>query len=157
MCIRDRYWSTTDETAASYDYFALQIINPVNGSHYVDAVDIDAVPPTNGWQHASYTLTPSQVAAVRGNTVRVRFRVITDSNTLSSFFIDDVSFDVASGPPTATPTPTATPVGGSGPLRITLAWMDYPANPSTTHALVNDLDLEVTLSLIHISEPTRPY
>ncbi|MFZ1552071.1 MAG: hypothetical protein WAV53_11815, partial [Anaerolineae bacterium] len=68
-------------------------------------------------------------------------------SVLSSFFIDDVSFDVQSGPPataTVTPTPTATPISGGGPLRITLAWLDYPANPGTTHALVNDLDLEVT-------------
>ena len=141
------YWSTTDESGAGFDYFALQIIDPVNGSHYVDAVDIDAVPPTDAWQYASYTLTPSQVTAIRGQTVRVRFRVVTDDSVLSSFFIDDVSFDVQSGPPataTVTPTPTATPISGGGPLRITLAWLDYPANPGTAHALVNDLDLEVT-------------
>lgn len=141
------YWSTTDESSAGFDYFALQIIDPVNGSHYVDAVEIDAVPPTDDWQFATYTLTPSQVTAIRGKTVRVRFRVVTDDSVLSSFFIDDVSFDVQSGPPatvTSTPTPTATPIGGGGPLRITLAWLDYPANPGAAHTLVNDLDLEVT-------------
>ncbi|MFZ1474593.1 MAG: hypothetical protein WAV79_16855, partial [Anaerolineae bacterium] len=97
------YWSTTSETGPGFDYFALQIINPDNGSHYVDAIEIDAVPPTNDWRFASYMLTPSQVAAIRGNTVRVRFRVITDGSLYSSFFIDDVSFDAQSG---ATSTPT---------------------------------------------------
>ena len=138
------YWSITEESSPGYDYFALQIMDPNTGSHYVDVPDIDAVPPSNGWQYATYTLSPSQVAAIRGKTVRVRFRVITDGSLLSSFIIDDVSFDVASGPPTPTPTPTPTPVGGSGPLRITLAWLDYPGNPGTARALVNDLDLEVT-------------
>ncbi len=138
------YWSETDEVDAGYDYFSLQIIDPVNGSHYVDAVDIDAVPPTGGWQSASYTLTAGEIAAIKGKSVRVRFRVVTDWNTLSSFFIDDVSFDVSSGPPTNTPTPTATPIGGGGPLRITLAWSDYPGTVGAARALVNDLDLEVT-------------
>ena len=138
------YWSTTSESSAGFDYFALQIMDPTNGSHLVDVPDIDAVPPTNGWQYASYTLSASEVAAIRGRSVRVRFRVITDGSLISSFFIDDVSFDVASGPPTATPTPTATPIGGSGPLRVTLAWLDYPGNPGAARTLVNDLDLEVT-------------
>ncbi len=45
--------------------------------------------------------------------------------------------------PTGTPpTPTPTPVTG-GPLRITLAWTDYPGSPAAGKALVNDLDLEV--------------
>jgi hypothetical protein len=32
---------------------------------------------------------------------------------------------------------------GSGPLKIVLAWTDYPGNPAAAVALVNDLDLAV--------------
>ena len=35
-------------------------------------------------------------------------------------------------------------VSGGTPLKITLAWSDYPGNPSATKMLVNNLDLEVT-------------
>jgi hypothetical protein len=34
-------------------------------------------------------------------------------------------------------------VGAGQPLRLTLAWTDYPGNPQSSKALVNDLDLEV--------------
>jgi hypothetical protein len=34
-------------------------------------------------------------------------------------------------------------VGAGEPLRVTLAWTDYPAVPMTLKALVNDLDLQV--------------
>lgn len=33
--------------------------------------------------------------------------------------------------------------GAGQPLRVTLAWSDYPANPGAARTLVNDLDLEV--------------
>ena len=46
-----------------------------------------------------------------------------------------------SGP---TPAPTATPPPSTGgPLRLTLAWTDYPGSSAAAKALVNDLDLEV--------------
>jgi hypothetical protein len=35
-------------------------------------------------------------------------------------------------------------IAGGTPFKVTLAWSDYPGNPSTTTMLVNDLDLEVT-------------
>ena len=34
-------------------------------------------------------------------------------------------------------------VAGGTPFKVTLAWSDYPGNPSATKMLVNDLDLEV--------------
>jgi hypothetical protein len=44
----------------------------------------------------------------------------------------------------SSPTPSATPPPTTGgPLRITLAWTDYPGNTAAARALVNDLDLEV--------------
>jgi subtilisin family serine protease len=46
--------------------------------------------------------------------------------------------------PSPTPTATATPPPTyGGPLRLTLAWTDYPASLSASKTLVNDLDLEV--------------
>ncbi len=103
-------YSATQELGAGYDYFTLQIIDPATGSHYVDAFAIDAYPATYSWQYKTYTLTSSQLNAIKGKTVRVRFRVVTDFSQLSNFFIDDTSFDVTSGTvPTSTPTSTFTP------------------------------------------------
>ena len=96
MCIRD-------------SYFTLQLLDPNTGHHYVEAFLIEAVPPTNGWRFASYALTGEQISAIRGRTVRVRFRVVTNATILTSFFIDDVSFQV-DGSVTPTNTPTSTPV-----------------------------------------------
>ncbi len=143
-------YSQTDEQSTGYDYFTLQIIDPGNGSHYVDAFMIDAYPASNAWQYKTYTLTGSQVNAIKGKTVRVRFRTTTDFSLISNFFIDDVSFDVSSGPvaqrrgfvPLASKAFGSTG-GGSGPLRVTLVWTDYPGNPGASRTLVNDLDLEV--------------
>jgi hypothetical protein len=143
-------YSVTAEQGVGYDYFTLQIIDPVNGSHYVDAFSIDAFPATNAWQYKTYTLSSSQVNAIKGKTVRVRFRTVTDFSLLSSFYIDDVSFDVGGGPvaqrrgfmPMAAHNFGSTG-GGTGPLRVSLVWTDYPGNPGAARTLVNDLDLEV--------------
>lgn len=143
-------YSITQETGSGYDSFTLQIIDPVTGSHYVDAFMIDAYPATNSWQYKTYTLTSSQLNAIKGKTVRVRFRVVTDFSQLSSFYIDDVSFDVGGGPVAQRRgfMPLAgrdfgRPTGGTGPLSVTLVWTDYPGNPGASRTLVNDLDLEV--------------
>lgn len=144
------FYSVTQEQSTGYDYFTLQIIDPVNGSHYVDAFSIDAFPATNAWQFRTVNLTSGQVNAIKGKTVRVRFRTVTDFSLLSSFYIDDVSFDVSSGPvaqrrgfmPMAAHNFGSTG-GGTGPLRVSLVWTDYPGNPSAARTLVNDLDLEV--------------
>ena len=88
------YWSSSSETGAGRDYFTLQLLDPNTGDHYVDAFYIESLPPTNGWRFATYTLTSDQINAIRGQTVRVRFRVTTNSSLLSSFFIDDVSFQI---------------------------------------------------------------
>jgi hypothetical protein len=44
---------------------------------------------------------------------------------------------------TPTKTPTGPPPVNAGPLRIILAWTDYPGSLSAAKALVNNLDLEV--------------
>src|SRR6185369_6590024 len=70
--------------------------------------------------------------------------VVTDSSLPSEAWVDDAALNVTT-PGGITPSPTATtPPSPSGdPLRITLAWTDYPGEPSAAKALVNDLDLEV--------------
>ena len=90
------YWSFTPETTYAVDYFTLQLVNPVNGSHYVDAITLDAVPPTNQYQPHTYILNSADLDAIRGKTVRVLFRVYTDARLTSSFVVDDVSFDFGS-------------------------------------------------------------
>ena len=119
------YWSQSSETATGRDYFTLQLLNPATGHHDVDAFLIDGAPPTNGWRFASYTLTSDQVNAIRGQTVRVRFRVVTNGTLLSSFFVDDVSFQINGS---VTPTPTWTPTT-SGP---TPTWTPTTSGPTPT-------------------------
>lgn len=91
------YWSFTPETAYNVDYFTLQLVDPVSGSHYVDAILIDAVPPTDQYQQHTYIFTAADLDAIRGKTVRVLFRVYTDARLTSSFVVDDVSFDIGVG------------------------------------------------------------
>jgi hypothetical protein len=66
---------------------------------------------------------------------------LTDTIGLAS---QDIWFadDKAGLLPSAAATYTIT-VGAGEPLRISLAWTDYPASPIAGRALVNDLDLEV--------------
>jgi hypothetical protein len=80
--------------------------------------------------------------------VRLIAYVVTDSTDPSAAWVDDATLTVTTtgggGTPTATATATATTTpGGGGPLRVTLAWTDYPGQPAAAKALVNDLDLEV--------------
>lgn len=117
------FYSITEEASSGWDSFTLQIIDPTTGSHYVDAFTIDAYPPSNAWEFRSYNLNSAQLAAIRGKTVRVRFRVNTDSTLYSSFFIDDTSFNVSGGTlptntPTATLVATSTPTPTDNPMTI---------------------------------------
>jgi subtilisin family serine protease len=79
------------------------------------------------------------------------FEVKTDANwmirgygTTTSVVPTATPSPTPSPSPTAgpSPTPTPPPVSG-GPLRLTLAWTDYPGAVAAGKALVNDLDLEV--------------
>lgn len=82
------------------------------------------------WTQESYTLSGDQLTAVKGKTVIVGLLTISDDTLASEVWIDEtaVSIDTASAP---------------APVRMILAWTDYPGEPSATKALVNDLDLEV--------------
>lgn len=89
------YWSRWTEHPAER-FLAVQMLDPVNGTHYVDALLIDAYPSTNAWQALTYVLTPADLAAVRGRTVRFMLRA-DGSNYRSNFLVDNVSLDVSSG------------------------------------------------------------
>ncbi len=91
------YWSFGDEFTYGVDYFTLKLVNPVNGDHYVNAMSIDVLPPTNQYQQATYILTPADLDAIRGKTVRVLFRVYTNERLTSSFVVDNVSLDIGIG------------------------------------------------------------
>lgn len=59
-----------------------------------------------------------------------------------------------------TKTYTYTVASTGTPLRITLVWTDYPASPSASKALVNDLDLSVTApngTVYYGNDFTSPY
>lgn len=125
------FYSISEEGSSGWDAFTLQIIDPTTGSHYVDAFTIDAYPPTNAWEFRSYNLNSAELAAIRGKTVRVRFRVNTDATLYSSFFIDDTSFDVSGGT-LPTNTPTATPVSTSTPTPTRTPTATWTPTPTAT-------------------------
>ncbi len=91
------------------------------------------------WRQFEHTFTPAELATLAGKTTRLRFRIQNVSAPVD-FVVDDVSWTLCSG---GGPTPTPTPGPGGGPLRLTLAWTDYPGSLNASKALVNDLDLEV--------------
>jgi subtilisin family serine protease len=67
---------------------------------------------------------------------RVDLAAATDG---SREFTDD-----AAGLPTGGFASYSYDIAGGTPLKVTIAWSDYPGNPSATKMLVNNLDLEVT-------------
>ena len=79
-------------------------------------------------------------AKMRGETINVLLYVEQDDlSPHATFYFDEVLLKV-SRPEEPTPPP---PSGSGGPLRITLAWADYPGAANASRALVNNLDLEV--------------
>jgi hypothetical protein len=89
------YWSRWSEHPGERS-LAVQLLDPVGGTHYVDALLIDAYPPTNAWQPLTYVLTPADLAAIRGRTVRFKLRA-EGSNYRANFLVDSVSLEVSSG------------------------------------------------------------
>ncbi|HHN94475.1 MAG TPA: hypothetical protein ENK17_06880, partial [Anaerolineae bacterium] len=99
---------------------------------------------TFDWQQYDHAFTAAELAAIAGQDVRLRFH-ISGVGGPEDVVLDDVSWQVCTGGgTTSTPTPTPTPPSQTGgTFRITLAWTDYPGEPTAAKALVNDLDLEV--------------
>jgi hypothetical protein len=83
--------------------------------------------PQDQWLNSQLVITGTELTPLLGQTVYVAFSVLTNATNPSTAWVDDASFKVT------------TP----GPLRITLAWTDYPAEPAAAPALVNNLSLEV--------------
>ena len=109
---------------------SVDVTDSSGGNVLVHLADLNAAGFT--WQQFSHTFTAGELAAIAGQSVRLRFSIsgVTDPEDL---VIDDVSWTLCTG---GTPTTC-------GPFRLTLAWTDYPGQPSAAKELVNDLDLEV--------------
>jgi hypothetical protein len=137
------YGFGTDETFSDADFFCYGLYDTQTASSYLERCDdIGAVGDRN-WTRETYSLTSNERALVAGKSVRLIFYVLTDFSQPSRAWVDDATLTVTTSGGGATPTATVPPAPGSGPLRVTLAWTDYPGQPAAAKALVNDLDLEI--------------
>jgi hypothetical protein len=143
------YRLNTIETVPGFDQFCYGLWDTsLNTSYLEDCGDFATIGST-GWSHMTRPLTANEQASVAGKSVVFVFYVQTDSTDPSEAWVDDAALNLTtSGSTTPSPTPitptATTPPSQSGdPLRVTLAWTDYPGEPSAAKALVNDLDLEV--------------
>lgn len=148
------YWWRNEDGDEGYDKLLASIYTGDLSEAIVSGDEHSSA--DSNWRSYSLNLN-SVLSEIRGQTVAVAFEVDQDDLAPEAvFFIDDVVLNVETGggatatptatrPAGATATPTATPPSGGGdePLRITLAWTDYPGDPEAGKALVNDLDLEV--------------
>ncbi|MFL5806540.1 MAG: S8 family serine peptidase, partial [Roseiflexaceae bacterium] len=135
------YSLATTEILAGADSFCYSLWDTTSSTQYTHTCKDFAITGDQGWANEVYTLTPDELAGVAGKSVVLAFYVVTNSALPSHAWVDDSTLTVTTsdGTPTATPTQ---PLPG-GPLRLTLAWTDYPGQPAAARALVNDLDLEV--------------
>jgi hypothetical protein len=70
---------TTLETYAGYDWFCAGMANPANhGEIWVDLGCIDATDASGYWQEVIYTLDPTEVAAIAGQSVDLVFEQWSD-------------------------------------------------------------------------------
>jgi Subtilase family len=146
------YRLNTAEISSGFDVFCYGLYDQTGQISYVERCgDIGQIGNTN-WMRETYSLTPSERASVAGNQVLLGWYVQTDFiSSPSEAWMDDVALNVTTSNGDSTPTPTATATataatpqpGTGGPLRVTLAWTDYPGEPAAAKALVNDLDLEI--------------
>jgi hypothetical protein len=129
------YRSVSAETVASADQACFGVW-PAAGTtpHMVRCLDMAKI-GTRDWAQESYTLSTTELAAVKGQPVRVALYMVSNGAALSEVWVDDVALVVNTSS-------TAQPAVNE-PVRVMLAWTDYPAQPAAAKALVNDLDLEV--------------
>ncbi|HEU5098888.1 MAG TPA: S8 family serine peptidase [Roseiflexaceae bacterium] len=143
------YQLQTSETAPGFDGFCYGLWDTSGTFSYVEECGDFAVLGDTGWVHQTRPLTPDELASVAGQSVTFALYLITDSALPSEAWVDDAALSVTTSggtdpsPTPVTPTPTTPPNQSGDPLRVTLAWTDYPGEPSAAKALVNDLDLEV--------------
>lgn len=135
---------TTVETAPGFDTFCYGLWDAAGATSYLEECSDFADIGSTGWMHKTRALTSSELNQVAGKSVLAAFYLTTDSDLPSEAWVDDAALNVtSSGATDPSPTPTTPPAQSGDPLRITLAWTDYPGEPSAAKALVNDLDLEV--------------
>jgi hypothetical protein len=142
------YQPNTEEFFPNTDIFCYGLWNTTFQTTYLEECG-DFTLLASGWNHETRALTPSEVASIAGKSVVFGFYVLTDSFDPSEVWVDDAALNVTTSggtnpsPTPITPTATTPPTQAGDPLRVTLAWTDYPGEPSAAKALVNDLDLEV--------------
>ncbi len=139
------YQLNTNEFVTNSDRFCYGLWDISLQTSYLQQCGDFAVLGSTGWTHVTRALTPGELASVAGQSVVFVFYVWTDSSLPSEAWVDDAALNVTTSGGGTTPSPTVTtpPTQSGDPLRVTLAWTDYPGEPSAAKALVNDLDLEV--------------
>ena len=85
------YWYavTTNETVPGYDFFCASL-QTSGGSYLVDLGCMDAVDTDAYWHEYVYTLSGTELNAVRGRTVRIVFDLYNDSSYGSYGWVDFV-------------------------------------------------------------------
>jgi subtilisin family serine protease len=141
------FWYALDtiESIPGFDSFCYGLWDTDLLTEYTGECADFALATTQTWLNYTYSLTANELAAVAGKSVVLVFYAQTDFSDPSQAWVDDATLTVTtsgSTNPTATPTQTTVPPSGN-PLRVTLAWTDYPGQPAAAKALVNDLDLEI--------------
>jgi hypothetical protein len=143
------YRFDTSETLSNFDSFCYGLYPPDSTTAYVKRCGDFGALGNLDWTRETYSLTISELASVAGKPTRFIFYVVTDFTEPSQAWVDDAALNVTTSggtnpsPTPITPTATTPPTQSGDPLRVTLAWTDYPGEPSAAKALVNDLDLEV--------------
>jgi hypothetical protein len=130
------YRAATAETVANADQACFGVW-PATGTtpHVVRCLDMAKIGSRDSWGQEAYTLSTTELAAVKGQTVRIALYMVSNDTALSEVWVDDVALVVN--------TSSAAQPAVNEPVRVMLAWTDYPAQPAAAKALVNDLDLEV--------------
>lgn len=84
------YWwyMTTQETSHPWDKFYAQVLD-ANGNLLTTLQSLNDGSTANTWTKSTYSLL-----AYKGQTVRIYFKLTTDSSLTTSFFVDDVSLNV---------------------------------------------------------------
>jgi subtilisin family serine protease len=129
------YRLDTSETTPGADSFCYSLWDSTSSTQYTQTCKDFAGTGSQDWANESYQLTPSELASVAGKSVVLGFYVVTNGSLPSQAWLDDIALTVD--------TSSSTPVPSGGPLRLTLAWTDYPGQPAAAKALINDLDLEI--------------
>ncbi len=129
------FWYLQDSTeeVCGYDDLWVGFYQQDWDDWLAEALWQDGMAVTEDWTYKQITLREEQLEALRGKSVHLTFELTTDDYGPTSVRIDDVSLEVCTGPQDVAPTP----------LRVTLAWTDYPGSLTAAKTLVNDLDLEV--------------